>query len=138
MDYWDSKRSTPLFRRIDHDGRVLYGVTTEVFVEPESDNEAKEVDTLYFGPSLDPSAVVGQAYDETGELVSWYINIALRVEGSLRLWKTLKDCYDAGKVSFTSVIFVDLSSVGPEDLFDDQAALFNVQTADEIFNKLGM
>jgi len=130
MDYWDSKRSTPLFQKIDHNGRVLYGVTTEVFANPESETKEKAVDTLYFGPSLDPSAVVGQAYDNNGDLIVSVLRIAVLVDGSFWLWKTLKRCCEAGKLYFNKVQLVDLSKEQLEDPLD-------VEEADEIFNKLG-
>jgi hypothetical protein len=105
----------------------LYGVTTEVAF---GENKAKEVDTLYFGPSLDPSAVVGQAYDEKGDLIVSVLRIAVLVDGSFVLWKTLKECCEDGKLYFTKVELVDLQK---EQLEDPLA----FQEADEIFNKLG-
>jgi hypothetical protein len=123
-------RTEPRLQKVDYDGVDLYKTTMEIVFQRETENEHRIVQTLYFDSGLFPSALVGQGYDETGEWVSSYIHITLRVHGSSNLWDTLKDCYEAGKVYFTRVYFADLYTE-LEDSFD-------VQTADEIFYKLGM
>jgi len=127
MEPLDSKRSTPLFQTINHGNDVLYGVTTEIAFGP---NKEKEVDTLYFGPSLDPAGIVGQAYDNNGDLIVSVLRIAVLVDGSFVLWKTLKECCEDGKLHFTKVELVDLQKEQLEDPLE-------FQEADEIFNKLG-